>query len=262
MSYSVMKRAAILAVAASMDADLAVAQDRLLRVVSTDSEPVAYAYVSVQGGRAQISDERGLVSMGAGKKQTLSVEVRRIGYTPYFGKMDFPDSAATLTVVLPRLAQSLAAVKVTGSKVRNSLEMSGYYQRAIEGQKGALTAVFIGPEELEKRNASSVSALLTSINGITMARTRSGHAILMSTGAMCPLAIVMDGRQVCPLNGCQGNDVSGGLNEDNSVLIDEVLDLGSVAAIEVYKRGGNTPSAFHVQGDCGIVALWTGSRKP
>ena len=79
MSRSSVMRTAILVAAASLASRVSSAQDRVLRIVSTDSTPVAYAYVSIQGGRAQISDERGLVSMGPGKKQTLAVEVRRIG---------------------------------------------------------------------------------------------------------------------------------------------------------------------------------------
>ena len=52
-----------------------------------------------------------------------------------------------------------------------------------------------------------------------------------------------------------------GLTDMNSVLIDQVIDMNSVAGIEVYKRGGNMPSDFHVDGECGAIAIWTGSRK-
>jgi hypothetical protein len=44
--------------------------------------------------------------------------------------------------------------------------------------------------------------------------------------------------------------------------VDQDIDINSVAAIEVYKRGGGTPTAFSVDGTCGVVAIWTGSRKP
>jgi hypothetical protein len=40
-----------------------------------------------------------------------------------------------------------------------------------------------------------------------------------------------------------------------------VIDIGSVAGIEAYKRGGNVPSDFHVDGECGVLAIWTGSRS-
>ena len=63
--------------AASLVATAAHAQERIIRVVSTDSQPIAYAFVQANGGHAQLSDEDGRVSMGAGKKLTLTVEVVR-----------------------------------------------------------------------------------------------------------------------------------------------------------------------------------------
>ena len=55
-----------------------------------------------------LTDEDGRVSIGAGKKQTMTIEVRRIGYTPYYGKLDFPDTAITMPVVLPASRSSSA----------------------------------------------------------------------------------------------------------------------------------------------------------
>jgi hypothetical protein len=75
------------------------------------------------------------------------------------------------------------------------------------------------------------------------------------------MAIVLDGRQVCPNAGCRMQDVGGGFTDLNVVLIDQVIDIGSVAGIEAYKRGGNVPSDFHVDGECGVLAIWTGSRS-
>ena len=77
------------------------------------------------------------------------------------------------------------------------------------------------------------------------------------------MAVVVDGRQVCPNGGCLQNDATKtGITDESAVLIDQVIDIGSIAGVEVYKRGGNMPCDFHVDGDCGVVALWTGSRKP
>jgi hypothetical protein len=239
------------------------AQERTLRVIRGDSEPIAYAYVSLQGGHAQLTDERGLVILGAGKKQSMTLEVRRIGYSPYFGKIEFADTATTTTVILPSVVQELGSVKVSGQRAKPSLELNGFYRRWLDGQKGTLSAAFIGPEEIEKRNAARVSAILGSINGVSMSRTTNGNTVVTSSSGSCAMAIVIDGRQVCPSLGCKIDDGShtGGLTDVNSVLIDEVIDMGSVAAIEVYRRGGNMPSDFHVDGECGAVAIWTGSRK-
>jgi hypothetical protein len=248
--------------AAASPATVLQAQERVVRVVSADSQPIAYAFVQANGGHAQLTDENGRVSMGSGKKQTMTIEVRRIGFTPFYGKIDFPDTAITIAVVLPTIVQQLSSVKVTANKSKSALELSGFYRRWLDGQKGVTSAVFIGPEEIDKRNTSRVSALLGGVNGITMARTSNGNNVVTSSGGSCAMAIVIDGRQVCPTIGCHRDDGShSGLTDANAVLIDQVIDIGSVAGIEVYKRGGNMQSDFHVDGECGAVAFWTGSRK-
>jgi hypothetical protein len=239
------------------------AQDRVIHVISVDSQPIAYAFVQANGGHAQLTDENGRVSMGSGKKQTLTIEVRRIGFTPFYGKIDFPDTGIVIPVMLPSLTQQLGSVNIVARKSRSSLEMSGFYRRWLNGQKGVTSAVFIGPEEIEKRNTSRVSAILGGVTGVSMSRTSNANTVVTSSsGGSCPMAIIIDGRQVCPASGCSFQDYSRGLTDLNSVLIDQVLDINSVAGIEVYRRGGNMPTDFHVDGECGAVAIWTGTRKP
>jgi hypothetical protein len=49
----------------------------------------------------------------------------------------------------------------------------------------------------------------------------------------------------------------------HAVIIDHVVDAASVSAIEVYTRGGNMPVGLQVSDQaCGVIAIWTGSRKP
>jgi hypothetical protein len=238
------------------------AQDRVLRVTAADGQPISYAFVAANGGRAMLTDEDGRVSMGAGKKQTMTIEVRRIGFTPFFGKLDFPDTGVTMPIVLTAIAQQLGSVKVTADKSKNSLELNGFYRRWLDSQHGVTSAVFMGPEEIDKRNSSRLTALLSGVNGVNITRTTTGNSVAVSgAGGACPMAVIVDGRKVCPNGGCGNLDVSHGITDMNAVLLDQVLDVNSVAGIEVYKRGGNMPTDFHVDGECGAVAFWTGSRK-
>ena len=251
-----------IAVVIAFTASSARAQDRILRVLGTDSLPIAYAFVQANGGHALLSDEDGRVSIGSGKKQTFTIEVRRIGYAPFYGKIDFPDTAITIPLTLQTIGQQLSTVKVSANKTKSSLELSGFYRRWLDGQKGVNSAVFIGPEEIEKRNATRTSNLLNGVSGISITRTANGNNVVVTGGGTCPMAIVLDGRQVCANGGCLHSDPQkSGINDMTAVLIDQVVDMGSVAGIEVYKRGGNMPSDFHVEGDCGAVAIWTGTRR-
>jgi hypothetical protein len=237
------------------------AQARVIRVVSSEGQPVAYANVNVEGGITQITDEKGDVSLGAGKHQTLTLNVRRIGFTPWFGKLELPDTAAVLTITLPRLAQNLSTVTVTGTEIKSPLALTGFYDRWLMRQKGVLSAVFISPEELEFRHPDKITGMLYGLNGVGLSRecvtpaTRGRCvqglvAVSTGNGGKCPMTIVIDGQQQHPEAGAH-------------VDIDMLLDASDVAAIEVYSRGGNMPVNFQFQDvACGVVAFWTGSRRP
>jgi hypothetical protein len=244
---------ALLAVAVALPA-AAAAQRRTLAVISSDSQPIVYAYVTVNGGSGQITDAKGEINLGTGKAKTLTVNVRRIGYQPWFGQIAFPDTAATLHVTLGRIAQELATVSISGSESRAgvSLLMKGFYDRWEMRQKGLLSATFIGPEELEFRHPDKITNMLFGLNGVRVFKNyKTGQLVVTSTQIvdlkhpLCPMAIVIDGHQVY-----------GG-------AIDDMLSADDVTAIEIYSRGGNMPVSMQVQdAACGAIAFWTGSRKP
>jgi hypothetical protein len=208
--------AAILALAVPT---IAGAQARVIRVVSSDGQPVAYANVSVEGGLTQITDEKGDVSLGPGKRQTFTVN---------------------------------------GTEIKSPLALTGFYDRWLMRQKGVLSAIFISPEELEFRHPERITGMLYGLNGVQVSRgcvTAAPHSrcvqgpvpIVPGCG---PMAIVIDGQQQFPPQGA-------------NVDIDMLLDASDVAAIEVYARGGNMPVSFQfVDTKCGVVAFWTGSRRP
>lgn len=257
---------------------VALSQARKLKIIAPDNTPIPYAYVTVEGGIGQISDENGEVGFGAGKKQTLTVRVQRIGYQPWFAKLELPDTAATLTVPLAPIAQSLSAVTVKGAAAVKSLQLTGFYDRWMMRQKGALSAVFIGPEELEFRHPDKITNMLRGLNGVHFIRSCEGEQVAFSNANSCQMAIVIDGVQQCPSGGCKGGmggtfssaqsskkncDSQSNLNSTTAVIIDQILNAGDVAGIEVYNRGGNMPSSISVPDQkCGVLVFWTGARKP
>ncbi|HEV8409611.1 MAG TPA: hypothetical protein VGQ30_03820 [Gemmatimonadaceae bacterium] len=246
---------------------IAHAQTRMIKVVSTDGKPIPYANVSVEGGITQVTDENGDVPLGAGKRQTLTVRVRRIGFTPWFGKVELPDTAATVAITLPSLVQKLSTVTVSGTaNVKPALALTGFYDRWLMRQKGVISAVFISPEELEFRHPDKITGMLYGLNGVRVAQacvtppimSRSGGGrpscvmgpVAFNTGG-CPMAVIIDGMQQRPIG------------KGANVAIDDLLDAYDVAAIEVYNRGGNVPISAQFQDmGCGLLMFWTGSRRP
>lgn len=230
---------------------------RRVRVVADNGQPIMYANVTLEGAMTRITDEKGEINLGAGKRQQFTVRVSRIGYAPWYGKVDLPN-VATMTVTLPQIAQSLAPVMVNGApQIKTPLQLTGFYDRWMMRQKGALSAVFVGPEELEFRHPGKITSMLGGLNGVQirkLAAKGSGdddNLVAYSTGSadimhMCPMAVLVDGHQEPP-----------------PVFIDRVLDANAVMAIEVYERGGNMPIGLDANDTaCGVIAFWTGSRKP
>jgi hypothetical protein len=260
----------------------AVAQSNTLKVLGSDSVPIPYAWVSVQGAAARITDEHGLVNIGTVHHKTLTADVRRLGYQPWFGKLELPDTAVTVTIVLPRLTQELASVTVTAGRVQSALQLTGFYDRWIQKQKGALSATFIGPEEIERRHPARTTDLLSGINGISFTRTPDGGVVARGNGGTCFMTVLLDGHRLCPDKGCN-NDTGGSTPNyigrppvatnaaeyaaqqapPPTVNIDQYIAANDVVAIEVYARGGNMPISLQADDSaCGVIAIWTGSRQP
>ncbi len=279
------RRSVLIAATLAVSASIAGAQQRKIKVVGPDSTPIMYAYIAVEGGDGKISDENGEVNLGVGKKQTLTLRVQRIGYTPWFGKIELPDTAATVVVQLPRLGQVLSTIKVQAPPETRALQLTGFYDRWMMRQKGLVSAVFIGPEELESRHPDKISNMLNGLNGVRLQRSCEGAQVAFNGSGQCQMAIVVDGTRQCPSGGCKGLGGTGStlvpranaglgaqkvscdspalLDGVTAVLIDQILEANDVTAIEIYNRGGNVPSSLSVSDQsCGIIAFWTGSRKP
>jgi hypothetical protein len=242
-----------------------------LRVISPDGQPVVYANVSLAGGTTRITNEKGELPLGAGRVHNATASVKRIGFSPWFGTIDFPDTASVVTITLTHVAQYLGEVRITGQKNPSSPFVQGFYDRWLMRQKGLLSATFIGPEELEFRHPVKITDMLRGLNGVCIGPaviTRDGgkttglssqvYAFASHFGSvtpnmgcpLCPMAIVIDGQQQYPPS------------EPGVVSINKIIRAGDVMAIEVYARGGNMPIGLQVNDTkCGVIAFWTGSRK-
>ena len=246
----------------------AIAQATVLKVIGSDSVPVPFAWVSVDGGTSSITDEGGHVTLGAARHKKLTVEVRRIGYEPWLGKLDLPDTAAVLTVVLPRIAQSLSSATITSIAARSRLQRTGFYDRWLQRQKGTLSATFMAPEEIEKRHPTHTSDLLFGLSGVSMTNGPDGAMCARGSGGSCFMAVLLDGNvlrnttNVCTLHSSLHVGPGGTPKDVVGPDINQYIDAANVAALEVYARGATMPASLQAaDNSCGVIAIWTGSRR-
>ena len=246
-----------------LDRAISRARARKLLVTGPDGRPVVYANVSLEGGAPMITDANGELNLGAGSVKALTIRVTRIGYAPFFGKIDIPDSSATATIALKSLSQQLGEVRVTGQKSPLSPFVQGFYDRWEMRQKGLVTATFIGPEELEFRHPSRISHMLNGLHGVRLVQLNPGDLVAVSSTVQgCGMAIVIDGKQQYPELYPNTGPGTKHPQPIYAVILDKILAAGDVMGVEVYARGGNMPISLQVNDTmCGVIAFWTGSRK-
>jgi hypothetical protein len=258
------------------------AQQRVIRVAGDDGQPVAFANVTLTGERPRITNEKGEVEIGSSARGPLAVDVRRLGYEPWFGTLAFADTLLTAQVTLKRLSRRMFTVKVTDSVRSVPAYLRGFYERMLARQRGIGSGVYLPPEEVERHNATVASALLQGLNGVSLQRTATGKTIAMSAGGTCQMTVLIDGRRACPDAGCDGTlpqpsssaapsasprrgrtaVVAAPPKDDQFVLLDNLVGVTEIAAVEVYPRGASIPSSLPTtEGSCGLIAFWTGGRK-
>jgi hypothetical protein len=265
---------------------LVAAQSTIIKVAGDDNQPVPFAWVVVHGGITGIANDRGELSLGAERHKTLTVDVRRIGYQPWSGKIALPDSASSQTVTLSRVAQPLAGVTVTSSASKSALETEGFYDRWLQKQNGAYrNATFIGPEMIEARNAPLTTDLLDRVIGIRFHRDVRGVLAVIGSGmrppgttfrggndpgnsldaGACFMNVLIDGGPVCAPIGCHyvfPGDPPGASVDDHTIDINKAVSPKQIAGIEVYpNRDGMPQSVQELYNGCGIILIWTIAGK-
>lgn len=106
----------------SMHAARTVAPSRLtvslkwLQVTDRDSISIPFATVSIDGGNRRMTTGDGRVALPAGVSGPIDLEVRRIGYAPFVGRVAPDTSDGTYRVRLLPAEQTLAAVEVVAPR--------------------------------------------------------------------------------------------------------------------------------------------------
>jgi hypothetical protein len=240
----------------------------VVRVLDRDSIPVPFALVQVKGGAERVADSLGRVRLAQDLAPGTTLQVRRLGYAPFMGPA-VEGRDRELVVLLEPVRRELEAVRTVAPR-STALSRTGFYDRMQRVQQGAIVGWFVTPEELEQRKVMQVSRALQGVGSTRIARHTDGRPIVTGRGD-CPMTVLVDGqrqqhllkgtpqRAPTSLSGRGRVDDSGG-----SQSVDELVEGGSVMAIEIYPSAANAPAEL-IQltggGSCGIVAIWTGPRQ-
>ncbi|MCW5826714.1 MAG: hypothetical protein KIT38_09260 [Gemmatimonadaceae bacterium] len=242
-------------------------------IVDETGARVPFAYVSLVGRTPRTADDSGRVTFDARRLDSLRFTVRRLGYYPIDTTLG-GRGADAVTLRMRTIARSLDAVTVT-ARPEDVLTQRGYYDRMMRVRRGAITADFIGPEELAVRNPLTVSRALAG-SRYAQVRTvpggRMGRIMITGRGG-CSMTILVDGQTIVgstqDITSADPTSIeSRGTRQmargtGQLMDIDELVQGADVLAIEIYPSAASAPVELQrvtVRGSCGIVAIWTGGR--
>lgn len=187
------------------------------------------------------SDDSGsyrLTGMAPGPAQLFA---RRIGYAPETLSVVLVEGEIRrVDFVLTSVPVELQAALVTADPTRG--KMGPFNIRRARG-----VGSFVTREEIEKRQANSVSELLRYIPGVGVTQRMAGEpqpvqmqrSASSTSQSKCTVSMYVDG-QPYP-NG----------------TVDDFPPM-SVEGIEVYKSASEIPAAFRTRdATCGVIAIWT-----
>lgn len=243
------------------------AQDRptvFVSVVDEAGTPIPYALVKAGSRLTRVADEAGVATLNITARDSLRLQVRRIGYREFYGWMH-PGADGRFVVPLTALPSTLATVDIT-ERANTPLARTGFYDRMERIQRGAIVGEFITPEELDERSYSKVSDILRSRQYARLAGGHGPPAILGRGG--CGMNIVVDGKFVRTVEQTVVGEAPTSINamgtgSRGGPSVDQLVNGLSVMAIEIYPSSANAPAEIipvSGRGSCGIVAIWTGGR--
>jgi hypothetical protein len=210
--------------------------------------PVEGAVVEIPGSGTR-SDSKGTFRLFTREIDTVTLAIRRPGYSPIEALISANGRQwDTVVVELEPNVTNLASVRIEEEKVRRT-GLKGFLERQVNGH-----GMYIGREEIVKRNASRTTDVLQARKGIRLVNLgggRSGVRFATYSGARtnCTPDMWVDGQ------------LARGMELDD-------LTPNTVEAIELYDTFTTVPAEFTMTTNtlpCGTIVVWTrppGTKKP
>lgn len=207
---------------------------------------------------------------------TYLVGAEGMGYEPWVaGPVEVGDEGEvnTLFHLRPRPID-LEPIEVNARAIRRYLEYAGFFER----QRGNF-GHFVAPEDIERRQASRLTDLLTAIPGVLRVSSGPGsvgpaqiqlRGSSLSHGGHCRPRVFVDGLMYSygdsrPVRDREGDATEQAYDDalmrmDQGLSIDDIGHPSSIAAVEVYRSASQVPVQFggtSVETLCGVIVIWT-----
>jgi len=201
------------------------------------------ASVEVPGAAAR-TDVRGAFRLYTSDVDTLTITIRRLGYSVVSALIQSRNRQwDTVVVEMERLPQRLAAAQV---KAAVTIRRNGL--RDFEERRDRGLGQFYTRDQIVARNTLRTSDVLRDARGVRLRQLRAGaygvrFASFANVRPTCIPTLWLDGQRVIGLE------------------VDDV-NAGDIEAIELYESWTSTPQQFSEGGSlpCGTIVIWTRGR--
>jgi hypothetical protein len=198
--------------------------------------PLENTEVRVRGARSKsVSDAAGRFSLSALPAGTQVLLARHIGYEP-----------TEVAVELREGRKVQHDLKLTRAILLDSLRvvaMRSQYPEFEYNRRANPFGRYLGPDEVERRHATSAMGLLFGIPGLAGVGHNVNEKVVSTHAARrCKsMRIYLDGTEV-----------------DDAI---DSIQASQIGAVEVYVDGAFVPSRYAARGGCGVVVFWSKSSR-
>jgi hypothetical protein len=200
--------------------------------------PLADLRLTASDGRQfrSSADERGRFRLAGIPAGSARLEAKRLGYLPAVRAVIVPesDSVADIQMILGLLPAELRGIEVNASSDENDPSLAGFYARRRSNNFGH----YLDRAQLEETHAQRASEALRTVPGVLVQPSRRiGNVVRIRN---CRPTVWLDGVRL------------------PDAELDEVTNVGDLAAVEIYKSLAGLPQQFIDRTNpCGAIVVWS-----